>query len=180
MPAHPAALVPPLAASAELRRLAVELGVVVDGVDAGRLPDGTRTVVVAEPESVRVGRFPAFVEDGNLTLPGLTVDFFDWFYVEPQVIANVPTSGTWWLRMVIGASCTNTGALSTSAPVACTIGDPSFEWWEESLPIPSNEAGGVAGVEYDYYFYLVQVTDGIITNRAYSTYIVDQPVATPS
>lgn len=181
---HPAAFVPSADAARSLREIAAELRLLNSGINDGTSPGGEREIIVRDDGITDAERaFPARLElDGTYVyIPALIFDFHDWFYTAEQILSGVPTSGTWWLRAVLTANATTASAIiGSSEPVTVTASGVTFAWTEQEDATPPYETGAVPGVDYDYYFYLVKVTDGVITDRSQGTFFVRQPVPTPT
>lgn len=166
MKQHPAAWIPFSRAAADLLKLAQGLRLVpmdtTEG-DVAKLPDGRQSIRIDSASDN--DNFPTEIIDGDLYLPPLYIDFFDWLYEPAQVIGGVPASGTYWLRMVIAATATATDAINSTYPIDVSLNGayPIFEWHLESLGTPTEEAGIPAGNEREYYWYLVKTIDGEIS-----------------
>ena len=179
---HPAAFVPPDKASIELQKLWKDLNLSVNGVPQLVLPDGRRQI--EDGSSPNVPPLDATLALGRVQLPWLYFDFYNFLALPPREISGAPSYGDQWLRMTLLATYTLENRYGTQ-PIECTV-DPdqifTFDWVDASggdpvvdLPKPSSESGITAGVEGAYYFYLVRVTEGVITQRAPSALFYGWP-----
>jgi hypothetical protein len=181
MNSHPAAFVPSREASIELRALWKDLHLPVNGVPQRVLLDGRRQI---EIETQTLPALDATLAAGRVQLPWLYFDFYNFLALPPREISGAPSLGDKWLRMTLLATYELENRYG-SQPIECIV-DPeqifTFDWVAASggdpvvdLPKPSSEAGITAGVEGAYYFYLVRVTEGIITQRAPSALFYGWP-----
>jgi len=110
-------------------------------------------------------------------LPMLIIDFTDWFYVERQNIDSMPLEGHSYLRMTMSAQTASPThkvmiAGAPGKPVEVSFsGAPTFSWRDASLGQPSFQTGIAAFGVRQYYWYLVEVIDGVATALVDSTYI---------
>lgn len=164
----PAAWIPSRRASADLLKLARQLRLVPSDpgeASVANLPDGRQAIQLPVSES---STFLASISDDVLTVPPMIVDFHIWQYVPPSTL-SIPLSGVRWLRMTIEVECDNTlplGELDGTYPVHATVGTPSLAIYD---PDPDGTIGYEAGVPSfaarDYYFYILEITDGVITQN---------------
>ena len=178
---HPAAFVPSRQASIELRELWKELHLSDEGTPQLVLLNGSRQI---ETETQTLPALDATLAAGRVQLPWLYFDFYNFLALPPREVSGAPSQEDQWLRMTLLATYTLQNRYGTQ-PIECTV-DPdqifTFDWVDASageppvdLPKPSSEAGITAGVEGAYYFYLVRVTEGIITQRAPSALFYGWP-----
>lgn len=179
MKQEPCAFVPTKEAARELRKIARELRLFVEATPQPILPDGTRTVSTFPPD--QTDSFPVSVDlnEQTMTIPDLFVDFFDWFYLPSRTIEDMPVTGTHWLRMVINATYDMTKAVGAEPPEA-VVNTPTFNWIaDDPSPDYTNPFPPVS-TSTDYFFYLVQVTGGIVTATRDSRFVWGGPGEVPA
>jgi len=158
----PAAFIPSTPAKLDLIDIVRQSGLTIDGVTK-RTPDGARTG--DNRQSVSVDDFRASY-DANLqtaTIAPIWVDFYDWYFFAQQKIRFGPNMAQdKRLRLTISAKYELDDRWGTS-PTICETNDPVFDWVESSDGIPTSQAGVTDGSFFDYYFYIIRVNAGEIT-----------------
>lgn len=164
---HPAAWIPSRRASQDLMQIYHALNLSLNNEPVVKLIDGTRQLSAS---SASQSAFPCSynVTTQEASLPPLIIDFFEWFYLPSGPVGGGPTTTQdKRLRLVIEANY-NFDDAYTSEPAKCTLGTPAFEWVDATVGAPATSATVSPGSPFDYYFYLLRVNEGIISERATS------------
>lgn len=181
----PAALIPYSRVARDLTHVARSLRLVRSGAGEGAviaLPDG-RSSILDTRLDIQSSRFPIErINATTLVMPELIVDFHQWFPVPSAVVSFMPQSGDHWLSMAVAAAASTTYALDpNNAPVEVDLfpspkpSAPIYVWRETALGIGRFETGVAAGGARFYYWNLVHVEDGVITQVPESVFFYGEP-----
>jgi hypothetical protein len=160
---HPAAFIPSKAAKRDLIDIVRQSKLTINGVTK-RTPDGAR---IADNESVAVDDFHASYDlsTRTVTIAPIWLDFFDWHHLTARSFAGGPNDRQdYRLRLTIKAKYEMEDRWGNS-PVLCETQTPSLAWVDSSSGTPTSEPGIVAGSFFEYYFYVLRVAGGVITER---------------
>jgi hypothetical protein len=128
------------------------------------LPDGRKSIAVQGAGTDEV-QFPIVESGGVVSLPPMMINFHTWIYIAPTSLGGMPTTGTHWIRLTIEADTSSTmQQIEGDEPVNVTypLPAPTFAWHDEALGLPDYEAGIPTFGSREYYWYLVQVIEGVI------------------
>ena len=165
----PAAFIPSAVAKRDLVEIVRQSKLTINGVSK-RTAGGSRTA--DKKADVAVDDFRASYNPtvGVATIAPIWVDFYDWHFSPFLAIAGGPTSlQDKRLRLTISAKYELDERWGTS-PVNCETNEPTFDWVDSSGGTPTSEAGVTDGSFFNYYFYIIRVQGGEITEA------IDSPI----